>query len=75
MTVDAGSPIMIGMEGAMHCHVCGEPLGVYESLVAIGDASVRRTSLAREPLIGTSETVVHRACAPAALPSALDSGL
>lgn len=65
MTGDRAAPIMVAMERAQVCPVCGEPFGVYEPLLVIGPGSARRFSLAREPLPGGGETVVHKVCAPA----------
>jgi hypothetical protein len=59
------SPILIDMKGVLYCTVCGEPVGVYESLVVVGPDSARTTSLAREPSVGFgAEHVTHRSCAP-----------
>ncbi len=53
------------MNGVLYCTVCGEPVGVYESILVIGRDSARTTSLAREPSVGFgAEHVAHRSCAP-----------
>jgi hypothetical protein len=45
------------------CSVCGEAVGVYERVFVIGDASARRTSLAREPhLADDGAMVIHGSC-------------
>ncbi len=68
MRARPGSPILIDMKGVLYCTVCGEAVGVYESIVVIergGTQSVRTTSLAREPSVGFgAEQVTHRSCAP-----------
>jgi hypothetical protein len=45
------------------CSVCGDVIGVYEPLVAVAVGSVRTSSLAREPALGSGpEILAHRAC-------------
>jgi hypothetical protein len=68
MRTTAGSPILIDMKGVLYCAICGEPVGVYESILVIGrreHEAPRTTSLAREPNVGFgAEHVAHRSCAP-----------
>ena len=49
----------------LSCPICADVIGVYEpAVVARGDQR-RRTSIAREPRLGSGqETVMHLACAP-----------
>jgi len=49
----------------LSCPICADVIGVYEpAIVARGDHR-RRTSIAREPLLGSGqETVMHLGCAP-----------
>ncbi len=52
------------MEVLLRCYACGDALGIYEPLVAIGRGRGRVTSLAREPdAASAGETLVHHACA------------
>jgi hypothetical protein len=45
------------------CAFCGDRLGVYEPIVALSDADVRRTSRAREPgLLDGGATMTHWPC-------------
>jgi len=45
------------------CSVCGDVIGVYEPLMAVAVGSVRTSSLAREPALGSGpEILAHRAC-------------
>jgi hypothetical protein len=45
------------------CSVCGDVIGVYEPLMAVAAESVRTSSLAREPALGSGlEILAHRAC-------------
>jgi hypothetical protein len=45
------------------CDVCGEPIGVYEPLIAIERGRARRTSRASEPGIGRAAGEYrHREC-------------
>lgn len=47
----------------MRCPVCGDVIGVYEPLVVVAAGSMRTTSLAREPALGSGrEVLVHRGC-------------
>jgi hypothetical protein len=59
--------LIIGlMEGAIRCPVCGDAIGVYESVVVLGEDSLRTSSLAREPrLLDSPEIVLHVACGSA----------
>lgn len=46
------------------CPVCGDVIGVYEPLVVVAAESMRTTSLAREPALGSArEVLAHRGCA------------
>jgi hypothetical protein len=46
--------------------LCNDPIGVYEPALAIEDGQSRKTSLAREPLLGSARaTLMHRSCADA----------
>ena len=51
--------------GVLSCPICADVIGVYEpAVVARGDQR-RRTSIAREPRLGSGqETVMHLGCAP-----------
>ncbi len=40
--------------GRLACGVCGEPIGVYEPLIAIERGRARRSALAAEPQIATT---------------------
>lgn len=45
------------------CAVCGDVIGVYEPLVVVAAESMRTTSLAREPVLGSGrEVLAHRGC-------------
>jgi len=45
------------------CPVCGDVIGVYEPLIALEGGSARRTSLALEPMLGSSEEmIIHVGC-------------
>lgn len=45
------------------CSVCGDVIGVYEPLVAVAVGSVRTSSLAREPALGSGpEILLHLVC-------------
>lgn len=45
------------------CPLCGEVIGVYERVLVTGGASLRVSSLAREPSLRTSEDIiVHHGC-------------
>ena len=45
------------------CSVCGDVIGVYEPLVAVAVGSVRTSSLAREPALGSGpEILAHLVC-------------
>jgi hypothetical protein len=56
--------ILQRVDGALHCPVCSNAIGVYEPVVAFYRGDARTTSLAKEPALGSGEeTVVHRACA------------
>lgn len=52
------------MDRALSCPVCADVIGVYEPVIAFSGAATRRTSLAREPNLASSdEMLVHYACA------------
>jgi hypothetical protein len=45
------------------CPLCGDVIGVYEPLLVVGGGFGRRSSLVREPMLGSGEDViVHHAC-------------
>ena len=45
------------------CPVCGDVIGAYEPLCVVRAGSVRRSSLAREPVLSSGEeAVMHFAC-------------
>jgi hypothetical protein len=47
----------------LHCHHCGEVIGVYEPLVAIVDGEVRETSRLRSPeLAAGAGEYFHAGC-------------
>jgi len=51
------------MSRRLCCPLCGDVIGVYESVLVVGGGTARTSSLAREPLVGSCEDVViHRAC-------------
>jgi len=51
------------MTGRVLCPLCGDVIGVYEPLLVVGGGAARRSSLAREPLLGSGEDViVHHDC-------------
>jgi hypothetical protein len=55
-----------GMREALTCPVCGDVIGVYEPVVALGSREARRTSLAGEPdAPARSDMILHAACASA----------
>lgn len=50
------------MSGVL-CSLCGDVIGVYEPLVAVGIGSMRTSSLLREPALRSGpEVLAHRAC-------------
>jgi hypothetical protein len=64
------------MTGRMFCPLCGDVIGVYEPLLVIGQGAARRSSLAREPLLGSGEdVVVHHACGLQLGISGLEGGM
>ena len=51
------------MEGTLSCPVCGDAIGVYESVLVLGKHASRKSSLAREPrLLDGEEMVLHASC-------------
>jgi len=51
------------MPARLFCAVCGDVIGVYEPLIAVDAGSVRRTSLAIEPTLGSGEeAIAHAGC-------------
>jgi hypothetical protein len=73
--IDSAMPVTTSMNDNGHiadrraprpgpcCDVCGEPIGVYEPLIAIERGRARRTSRASEPGIGTAAGEYrHREC-------------
>ncbi len=64
------------MTGRVFCPLCGDVIGVYESLLVVGGGAARRSSLVREPLLGSGEDViVHHACGLQLGISGLEGGL
>jgi hypothetical protein len=54
------------MEAAISCPVCGDAIGVYESVLVLAEKLSRTSSLAREPrLLDGTEIVLHVACGSA----------
>jgi hypothetical protein len=61
--VGPGSRSFRGMDERISCPVCADVIGVYESAIVLG-TRLRRSSLASEPSLRTSPSVVlHEACA------------
>jgi hypothetical protein len=51
------------MPSCVFCPVCGDVIGVHEPLIVVGTGSVRRTSLAMEPALGSGDEVItHAGC-------------
>jgi hypothetical protein len=51
------------MTSALSCPVCGDAIGVYESVLVLGKDGSRNSSLAREPrLTEGDEMVLHISC-------------
>jgi len=49
--------------GFVLCPYCGDRIGVYEPTIAITPYGARRTSVAREPLLKASDTILlHPVC-------------
>jgi len=49
--------------GVVRCPVCGDVIGVYEPICVVRAGSVRKSSLAREPVLGSGEeAIMHFAC-------------
>lgn len=47
----------------VRCPVCGDVIGTYEPVCVIRAGSARRSSLAREPALGSGEAaIMHFAC-------------
>ncbi|HMD52753.1 MAG TPA: hypothetical protein VKG62_08550 [Solirubrobacteraceae bacterium] len=44
------------------CELCGEVIGVYEPLIAVGEGDARETSRAAEPNLQEGVECFHRAC-------------
>jgi len=64
LTADGWSALR-QLAGVLSCPICADVIGVYEPAVAGRDDQRRRTSIAREPQLGSGqETVMHLACAP-----------
>jgi hypothetical protein len=62
--------LVSGCEPAPRCAICDDLIGVYEPALVIEDGLVRRTSLAREPLLRAGrKMIIHGSCA-GGLPSA-----
>lgn len=54
------------MVGSLTCPICGDVIGIYEPLLVLGPGSPRPSSLAKEPLLASSDgRIVHRGCATA----------
>jgi hypothetical protein len=67
-------PMLPTVERLPRCPVCSEVIGIYEPVIVITSRDHRRTSLALEPGLATSEeTVVHHECA-AGPPDVTDLG-
>jgi len=64
LTADGWSALR-QLADVLSCAICADVIGVYEpAIVARGDQR-RRTSIAREPRLGSGqETVMHLGCAP-----------
>ena len=52
------------LDSTPRCALCNDAIGVYEPALVIENGRPRRTSLAREPLLGTPRTtLMHLRCA------------
>ena len=56
---------IVGQRLFRTCRVCGDRIGVYESVVVVDDGRERSTSLAREPELedDLGPSLVHAVCA------------
>ena len=64
------------MAGRVFCPLCGDVIGAYEPLLVVGGGFARRSSLMREPLLGSGQDViVHRACGLKLGISGLEGGM
>jgi hypothetical protein len=64
------------MMGRVLCPLCGDVIGAYEPLLVVGGGAARRSSLMREPSLGSGEEViVHRACGLELGIAGLDGGM
>jgi hypothetical protein len=63
------------MSERLLCALCGDVIGVYEPLLVVGRGTMRTSSVAREPLVGSGEDIVmHRACGLTPGIAGLDGG-
>jgi len=64
LTADGWSALR-QLADVLSCPICADVIGVYEPAVVACDDQRRRTSIAREPRLGSGRgTVMHLGCAP-----------